>query len=232
MDQAHGATLVSQGDVRYVGCTTRPRPRRPGSGFTLIELALVLSLMVIFTSLVLPALERQIWRGKLISRCEEIAVHLSVARMEAMKQGTPVVVRPDYARQTLVAFLDADDDLSQDPGEREVYSLLPGSGGHREIRFRGPTGAAGTSDDPAQSVDGLTALGGESLLRVAVFEPDGSIRNSGAFRIADDRPARRNAFELRMAPKSTARVELRKYVYGGPGGDGFYPAGGGLWEWY
>ena len=69
-------------------------------------------------------------------------------------------------------------------------------------------------------------------LFAAVFEPDGSIRDIGAFRIADDRGDPRNTLEVRVAPRATARIEVRKFVFGGPSGDDFYPAGAGLWKWY
>jgi Tfp pilus assembly protein FimT len=210
---------------------------RRQKGFTLVEALIVFVIIAVIGGMAFPAARRQIWRAKLLSRSEEMSVHMLLARMEAMKHGFPVVVVPDYDSQTLVAFVDEDDDLAQDPLERQVYALGAGSSGHERILFMGPNGVPGTAAAPGESVVGFTPVGGGSALQVAVFEPDGSIRDIGAFRFADDRGDPRNTLEVRVAPQSTARIEVRKYVYGGSctGADAptcFHPAGAGLWQWY
>jgi type II secretory pathway pseudopilin PulG len=209
---------------------------RRQEGFTLVEALIVFVIIAIIGGMAFPAARRQIWRAKLLSRSEEMGIHMLLARMEAMKHGFPVVVIPDYVSQTLTAFVDEDDDQVQDPLERQVFALGAGTSGHERIHFMGPNGVPGTAADPAESVVDFTPVPGGNL-KAAVFEPDGSIRDTGAFRFADDRGDPRNTLEVRVSPRSTARIEVRKYVYGG-GCTGtdlpacFYPAGAGLWQWY
>ena len=100
------------------------------------------------------------------------------------------------------------------------------------VFFMGPNLVPGTDAAPGQSVDGLTPSG---TLRVAVFQPDGSIEDPGAFRLADGKTPEANVFEIRIEPAATARIEIRKWLYGGVSGsdpDAFFPAGGGVWKWY
>ncbi|HVS04463.1 MAG TPA: GspH/FimT family protein [Thermoanaerobaculia bacterium] len=211
--------------------TSCTAPCRGDRGLTLVELILVLAILLIAALLTWPALINQIYHAKARGRAEEMARHLLVARLEAMKLGRAVVARPDYLRQSLYAFVDDDEDLTFDPGEDLLWVLSGATAAHRDLLLMGPTGAPGSDADPAGSVDGFTAVGG-SPARAAVFEADGSVRDPGAFRIADRRQPRRNAFEIRVEPQATARVEVRKYVYDGPSGTGFYSAGGGTWQWY
>jgi hypothetical protein len=74
---------------------------------------------------------------------------------------------------------------------------------------------------------------------VAVFEPDGSVRDAGGIRISDGKnPA--NVFEVRIDPPATARVEILKFVYGDNRGinpelaphGSWFGQGGNMWEWY
>ena len=203
------------------------RERREG-GFSLVEVLVVLTVTTIIGAIGVPALNRQIQRSKLVGASAEFSVHLLRARMEAVKLGFPVVVMPDYARRGFTAFRDEDGDLTLDAGEKRIFDLaVPGTGSY--IYLMGPDGQEGSEANPAQSADGLTAAGS---LRVAVFEPDGSIRDPGAFRIADGKQPRGNTLEVRVGPRATARIETGKYVYDGPDGTGFYPSGEGVWKWY
>ena len=80
-----------------------------------------------------------------------------------------------------------------------------------------------------------TTVGGSP--NAVVFQPGGSVRDSGAIRFGDKRG---NILEVRVEPRSTARVEIRKFhpdpPWGGP--PGFFPAGRHegsgkpMWEWY
>ena len=111
--------------------------------------------------------------------------------------------------------------------------LPQGSNASTSIAFWGP---ADTNPNGADIADGLDTDG--SSRPVAVLLPDGSIRSEGGFRIAD---ARGNFFEVRIEPRATARIEIRKYYETPPFGGGvsdFYPrgkdsvTGENLWKWY
>ncbi len=196
----------------------------------MVEVLVSLSIVGLMASLIFPAMRHQIRKSKLGAGSSAISSHLLKSRFEAMKLGLPIVVVPDYVEQGLFAFVDADGDLAFDEEERQLYRLsVPGSQG---LSFMGPDGQIGSADDPAESVVGFTEVGAGSSLRVAVFDPDGSIRDPGAFRLADGRQPQRNVLEIRVEPRATARVSVLKFLYEGPDGDGFYPSGAGIWEWY
>jgi len=202
-------------------------------GFTLVELLIVSAVLMVIAALGIPELRHMIVRAKLTGAASESAAHFMLARMEAIKRGKPVVVVPEYQTVAFLGFVDQDDDLVLDAGEEVLFDpRIPADSGQRSIYFVGPNGAIGTAEAPAESVWGFTAVGG-SALRVAVFDPDGSIRDEGGIRIGDSQAPRRNIFEIRVTPQATARVEIRKYAWEGAGGPpDFYPAGAGLWEWY
>jgi prepilin-type N-terminal cleavage/methylation domain-containing protein len=209
------------------------RPRGLGApGFSLIEMLMVVTMIAIILAIGVPALNQQMVRGRLVGASEQVATHLHLARVEAMRKGFPVVVRPDFTRQHLVAFLDEDADLAFDAGEDQVYDLaVPGDLSRTGVNFMGPDLIVAVDGAPAQSVDGLTPVAGGA--RVAVFEPGGSIRDVGAIRLGDGKTPEANVFEVRVEPEATARIELRKWIYGDGGDpDAFLPSGGGAWTWY
>jgi hypothetical protein len=196
---------------------------------------LMATMVAIILAFGVPALNQQMVRGRLVGACDQVATHLHNARLEAMKKGFPVVVEPDYDSQRMVAFLDDQiQNLNLDPGEDIVFDLaVPGDMSQSGVYFMGPDLVMATPGAPAQSVDGLTSVGGP--YRAAVFDPDGSIRDLGAFRFCDGKSPRANIFEIRIEPEATARIEVRKWIYGGPDGlgtDTFLSAGGGTWTWY
>jgi prepilin-type N-terminal cleavage/methylation domain-containing protein len=208
-------------------------PHEGGSGFSLLELVLVLAIMTVIVAIGYPALLQQMVRARLMGASEQLAGHLYTARREAMKKGFPVVIRPNYAEQRLLAFVEDEvPNLVKDPSERTVFDVqLPSDLSSNAVYFQGPAGVRATEAAPGDFIDGLTSAGG--LSKVAVFEPDGSIRDLGAFRLSDDKPTS-NVFEVRIAPAAAARIEIRKWIYGGAsdGTDAFLPEGGGKWEWY
>jgi prepilin-type N-terminal cleavage/methylation domain-containing protein len=201
---------------------------RRDAGFNVFELLVVLVLLAVAATFGAPASVQMFGRTKLQGASNEVAAHLQMARLEAMKLGRTVVVVPDYAGGRLFSYRDENDNLSFDAGvDRVVFNLpVPSDAGRSGVAFMGPDGVTGTALAPAQSVEGLTLLSGGQL-RAAVFQRDGSIRHPGAFRFADGKQPKANVLEVRVAPQATARVEVRKYVDGS-----FQSYGSGLWQWY
>jgi prepilin-type N-terminal cleavage/methylation domain-containing protein len=217
----------------------RRHRRRPPHGFSLIEALIVLVIMVVLAAYGLPALQLALTRAKLSGTARQVMVFLGSSRVASMRLGRDVVVRPDYGSQRLVAFVDEDSDRQWDVGEDELASMpLADGSGTRGVHLMGPNGVIPTATEPAQSVQGLTLVAGGNL-RVAVFQPDGSVRDPGGLRVSDGRP-RPNVFEVRIDPPATARVELLKFVHEDVSGvdpiadppGSWYPQGGGAWEWY
>jgi prepilin-type N-terminal cleavage/methylation domain-containing protein len=216
------------GTVKERQAGLSPIRERSDAGFNVFEMLIVLVLLAVAASFGAPASIQLFGRSKLQSASQEVAAHLVMARMEAMKMGRTVVVVPDYAAGRLFSYRDENDNLAFDDGvDRELFNLpVPADAGRSGVFFMGPDGVAGTAGAPAQSIEGLSAVGGGSL-RAAVFQRDGSIRSPGAFRFADGKQPQSNVLEVRVAPQATARVEVRKYVDGA-----FHPYGSGLWQWY
>ena len=152
---------------------------------------------------------------------------LQQARLEAIKRSVTAIVRLDTASRQVISFADVNGPTMADPpdglynpvaGQLEHgtdYEVRPALRLPGRIEFQAPLGQT--------VVDGFTTIGAD---QVAMFQTDGSVRDDGAIRISDGRS---NFLEVRVAPKATARVELRKWD-----GSAFRVAGeGGVqWQWY
>ena len=194
-----------------------------------------MAILGVVLALAVPEIRIQSVRGRLSGAVDRAVQVLHRARSEAIQRGVPSVVEVDYDEQALFAFADVDDvdgnpgsDLGFDPDpgkpgrntDYEIGRLVLRCTGPREtcVRFWGVEDAA--PEGPA-AVRGLTPdpRSTEASPRPAlvVFEPDGSVRHAGAIRLAMARldradDARGNFFEVRIAPRATARVEVRKFV--------------------
>lgn len=188
----------------------RGRRHRLHPGFTVIEMIVVVAIIGIMATLGLPNLIRVIHRAKLDGIVRETSVLMKRARSEAVRQSVPTVVRADFARNEIVAFADVDGVALGDPSDL-IFNPIAGEP-HRTTdyelgRYRLPNlvGFAHPSADPAERIDGFTPAGAEF---VAVFDPNGSMRNTGAIRFGD---LRGNFLEVRVEPAATARVQVLKW---------------------
>ena len=188
------------------------RRRRQGlrPGFTVIEMILVVAIIGIMATIGVPNLLRVIHRAKLEGIARETTVLMQRARSEAVRLNVPTVVRADLTRGEVVAFVDVDGptildapDMLFNPVAGEPHRTTDFELGRfilpNQILFQAPTA------DPDGPIQGFTAAGGEF---VAVFDPNGSIRDIGAVRFADQRG---NFLEVRVTPAATARVQMRKW---------------------
>ncbi len=188
----------------------RGRRKRLHSGFTVIEMILVVAIIGIMATLGLPNLLRTLHRAKLEGIARETSVLMQMARSEAVRQNVPTVVRVDFTRNEVVAFADVDGPAAGSPSDM-IYNPVAGEV-HRttdyeigrymlpnRVLFEAPSG------DPDGPVKGFTPAGPG---QVALFNPNGSIEGLGAIRFADQRG---NFLEVRVSPAATARVQVRKW---------------------
>ncbi|HUP24928.1 MAG TPA: prepilin-type N-terminal cleavage/methylation domain-containing protein [Thermoanaerobaculia bacterium] len=209
------------------------------AGFTLVELLVVLALILLFTAMGFPALSRIIDQRRLTGYVQEASVALARGRAEAIQRGVPVVAEPDFDLRELRVWADVDGNLVFEPDPaataRTVDYLitrvpLPTDS---DVHFWGP---GNKSPYGNKAIRDLTKITGAP--NSYVFEPNGSIRDTGGLRIGDDRG---NYFELRAEPRSTGRVQVLKY-HPAPAWQGgtaaFYPPGNHattgepLWVWF
>lgn len=180
-------------------------------GFTLVELLVVVAVIAILALFTWPSLHRMILKSRLEGYASQVAGLMQQARLEAVKRSRPTVVRLDFANDQVVVFVDVDGD-----GELTINPSAPLGTADFELTrrprpdslvFAGPA----NGEEGADTINGFSARTDESLPRQAVFNPDGSIRDTGGFRIADPRG---NFLEVRVEPQATARVDLLKFDAG------------------
>jgi prepilin-type N-terminal cleavage/methylation domain-containing protein len=152
---------------------TNPGLRRGQSGFTLIEMLVVLALMAALMFFSLPALLPMIHSSKLAGIANEVKSLMFVARLNAIKNSCQAVVRIIPADATnpipqVQAFSDRNSDGQLSAGEPILASFYLPKG----ITFTEPGGATDAASVAAFSVN----PGGSSLPRLAIFLSDGSLR--------------------------------------------------------
>ena len=70
--------------------------RGRASGFTLIEMMMVMLVIVVLAAFGFPALQQMFTRSKLQGSAREIMVHLGSSRVAAMRLSRNVVVKPSF----------------------------------------------------------------------------------------------------------------------------------------
>jgi len=170
----------------------------------------VVAIVGIMATLGLPNLIRVIHRAKLDGIVRETSVLMQRARSESVRQNVPTVVKFDFATNEVVAFADVDGVAAGDPSDL-IYNPVAGER-HRTtdyeigryrlpnlIQFQAPAA------DPDGPVRDFSDAGPD---KAALFDPDGSIRETGSIRFADQRG---NFLEVRVTPAATARIQVRKW---------------------
>ena len=223
---AHGTgTAVAQW-----GCMQRPT-RRPAfsvrRGFTLIEMLVVLALIGIIVLGVVPSVIQTIARQQTRSFAQTSESFLNFGRLRAIRSGRPVHIRFETKinvhgeqRTSLQAFLDVDGDGVETVNPIDPIinqGQLPGP-----IKLVAPAG----EDVIVGFVPVLLGTVSNPELVEIVFNPDGSVRQTGAVRFADTRG---NFMELAVGPsRAVGRVIVRKWD---PTEAEFFAAGDGPHDW-
>ncbi len=186
----------------YLGIDMPVHKGSKASGFTLIEVLIVLLVAAILLTLGVPLLNNMIQRAQLEGFARQMAILVQQARFNAIKKSnTQSVVRIDVAKKQVLSFADVDNDGVYDTTKGD-YQLglesLPNG-----VEFAAP--AADPKIAPGLSLD---PSGTASSPGIAILLPDGSIKDPGSFRVADRHG---NYLEVQVAPQGTARVQVLKW---------------------
>lgn len=205
---------------------TAARTRRADSGFSLVELLIVLALISILTLIGMPWMFSSINRAKLVGAAKETSTLMQVARLESIKQGVPTQVIYVAAADSLLAFADSDQDGIFTAATDRV--IARGSKLPKGIYLWGPTDGAAVGanaiadwDVAAKCVDAKPG---------PIFRTDGSANCSGAFRFRD---VHGNFLETRVRFPATAKIVIRKWFGGADADAQWFENGeaGKEWTW-
>jgi hypothetical protein len=180
----------------------------------------------------IPALRSLVNRGRLVGAAQEIEGVLRMARLEAIKRGVVTVVTVDYSKEMVTAFADLNDALGNPnsdliynpPAAAQASTLAVRNFDYIIITYFLPNqthfwGAADNAPHGTAAVAGFTANPVSGQPNIAVFNPDGSVRATGEFRIGSG-PGRTGAptsdfvdnfLSVVVSPQATAKVSITKY---------------------
>lgn len=209
-------------------------------GFSLVELVLALAVIGIIATMAVPALISFIHRGKIEGISGKTSLLTQRTRMEAMKRGVRTVVMVDPATGEVFAFADLHGAAATDPADglfNPIDGMTPRTTDYMIARYTLPSGVSFESptDTGLDSIDGFVNPGNpDPPDKQVVFQTDGSVLATGAFRFADQRG---NFLEVRVAPQVTGKTQVRKYDDSLPlnvDGTNWYARreGGQPWQWY
>lgn len=181
-------------------------PRSTRAGFTLLELLFVLAIAMLILAIGIPSLLNFLARQKLEGSARAVTTLAQRARQEALTRGVPAVLLVDG--DAVVAFADIHGATPTSPpdGLFNPTAGAPFRSTDYEIgRSALPPTVTLVGPSNSPGVVGLTDVDGTPR---AIFDPDGTIRDTGSFHLAD---IRGNYLEVRIAPHATGRVALYKF---------------------
>ena len=229
---------------------------RGGQGFSLIELIVVMALLVMVGAIAAPQLKIVLLRTQLETQLQAFTQVLQIARSQAIRTNEPVVVAVNLAEfdagAQQFATLEAHP-LADLPGafcSTDIRAPLAFARiniaqfpvvGAKDARAWDNMGSGVDGFNPTTDWDpgdipcwpGLIDSFPVPDYNIAIYQPDGSLSNEGAFRFGDGL----NFFEIRVAPAATAKIRLRKFLINGNAHslpEGYYPSHVNdiaVWDW-
>lgn len=162
--------------------------RRSLSGFTLVELLLVLSLVVMLAAMVAPSLTGTLGRVRLDAAAEAVRIAWVDARLEAMRSGEPVAFQCQLGtgRYTVSKLVDA-----------SIAGAVPdeGAGGSTTLADDEHEDLGAVTFVQLSAGNPLTAVVDPAVAACLVFHPDGA--TDDAWAIVESADGRRRRITLR-----------------------------------
>lgn len=181
------------------------KTNRSERGFTLIETLIVLAIMMALALFTLPEFFAIMNRSKLEGTARQTATLMRAARLEAIKQSCYGVVKLDLTNRQVIGFVDNDLDGIYEPANTPPERLIGRVDLSSRLSFKDQLGNKNMAsvkglDNPSTPV----ALPDGQVM----YQSDGSVLATGALRFADERG---NALEVNVDPRTTGKVEVRKF---------------------
>lgn len=179
-----------------------PIERSRSGGFTLVEVLVALSVMMMLMLIVGPPLAKFIQRTKLTGAVEQTSALMRLARIQAIKKsawGGVRIVNPDPPGPRppyVTAFVDDNRNRVQDGSEEDLGIVIL----ERGISFLPPDG-------------------------FAIFQENGAVESWSAIRFAD---VKGNQMEIQVELPATGKFKVCKYEDGVCVKRG---QGGKVWKW-
>ncbi|MEA2691806.1 MAG: hypothetical protein QOJ16_1193 [Acidobacteriota bacterium] len=205
---------------------------RGESGFSLIELLVVLVLGIILITVSVPAIVQFTHRANLEQAARQTGELMQLARREAVKSNVNANVVFDYDANQVYAYADANANNVEDAGEKELGRFpLP-----QKVYFWGGEDAAAKGANavtPSWGTGTMTCTPTCPTGGIAAFLPTGSAASIGAIHFGDkkDSSGNGNFLEVRVAIAATGKLELGKWDKS----TSKYPLrdeNGKSWTWY
>lgn len=185
--------------------TAARRPAAPsaraGAGFSLVELMITLVVLGVVVGIAAPSFSGLINSNRLTAASNEVVAALQVARMEAVRRNTSVVLCPSAdgascagaAWRSFIVFADEDGDSTVDAGTDEVIRVVTVSEGGIVVN---PSSNLATNNRLRFGADGFARVG------------NAGARNGGLSVCSTDVPVAENTRDTLVAV-SRINVQVR-----------------------